>query len=105
MVEQYTDGDEIMSFRTTNPGVNDVLLGRGGKINAHEGNVKFRELVSSRKPQYRTSSKVEKTKISKEIVNMVLSRGGRFLVEVSGSDVWEEVGLDRAKKEMQPGSS
>jgi len=98
MAEQYTDGDEIMSFRTTNPGVNDVLLGRGGKINAHEGNVKFRELVSSRKPQYRTSSKVEKTKISKEIVNMVLSRGGRFLVEVSGSDVWEEVGLDRAKK-------
>lgn len=71
---------------------------RGGKINAHEGNVKFRELVSSRKPQYRTSSKAEKTKISKEIVNMVLSRGGRFLVEVSGSEAWEEVGLDRAKK-------
>ncbi|EJK64748.1 hypothetical protein THAOC_14486, partial [Thalassiosira oceanica] len=34
------------------PHANDVLSGRGGRINSHSGNVRFRELVDSLKREY-----------------------------------------------------
>lgn len=63
-----------------NPDPSDVLCGRGGGINAHEGNVAFRELVQDQKAQYNlAANKNEKAEISQDIVDHVNSRGGRFL--------------------------
>ena len=41
---------------------NDVLSGRGGRINAHPGNIQFRELVQLRKKDYlaKSTKKLEK---------------------------------------------
>jgi hypothetical protein len=47
------------------PNENDVLCGRGGRINAHAGNVQFREIVVVRKKAYlaKETKKLEKGKL------------------------------------------
>ena len=50
--------------RIRNPGPSDVLCGRGGGINAHIGNVAFRELVQVKKVRYNlAANKQEKSEI------------------------------------------
>lgn len=67
-------------IRIRNPGPSDVLCGRGGGINAHVGNVAFRELVQVEKERYNlAANKQEKAEISQDIVDHVKGRGGRFL--------------------------
>ena len=57
----------------------DVLYGRGGLTNKHKGNIYFRHLIFAYQPQYRQSRRAFKPKIADMIVQMVRSRGGRFL--------------------------
>jgi hypothetical protein len=72
--------DRTGLLRIRNPGPHDVLCGRGGGINAHIGNVAFRELVKRDKEKYNLeSNKVKKAQISQEIVDQVKAEGGRFL--------------------------
>lgn len=71
----------------------DVLFGRGSGPNDHEGNVRFRQLVADRKSQYMaTNHRLTKTKIAREIVQLVLTGNGRFLRRVETKEL-EEMGL------------
>ena len=47
------------------PNANDVLSGRGGRINSHKGNVQFRDIVQKKKPRYlsKATKKLEKAHI------------------------------------------
>ena len=55
-----------------NIGVNDVLCGRGGSINSHQGNEQFRLLVEKRKRVYLTARfKREKRLIASSIVTEI----------------------------------
>lgn len=59
---------------------NDVLSGRGGKSNHHSGNKRYRQVVAEMKQKYRgTSTKTDKTALSRAIVDYVNGYGGRFL--------------------------
>ena len=72
---------------------NDVLFGRGSGPNDHEGNIKFRELVSQRKTEYMaTNHRQTKAKIARAIVDTVLNNNGRFLKKVEGEEL-KELGL------------
>lgn len=78
----------------TEPGPDDVLLGRGAPIINYVGNVKFRSLVRSRKNDYVTSGRHKiKDKVAKSILREIHRRGGRFLkrVEVPKTDVAEDI--------------
>lgn len=90
---------EEPTYITTAPGPHDVLCGRGGRINSHEGNVKFREIVATRKADYLspTTRKLQKAVIAQEVVDVIRSKNGRFLKEKS-SGVWEEISDEKAKK-------
>ena len=67
----------------TDPGPDDVLLGRGAPIINYVGNVKFRSLVRSRKNDYITSGQHKiKEKVAKSIMEEIQRRGGRFLKRV-----------------------
>lgn len=62
----------------------DVLLGRGSGPNDHVGNIKFRDLVHDRKPEYlSTNHRQTKATIAKNIVDQVYQRGGRFLKKLN----------------------
>lgn len=84
------------------PNENDVLSGRGGRINSHPGNVKFRELVNKHKHQYlsKETKKLEKVKVADLIVQTIrkMDPPGRFLKEDSSSKGWIEIGDEKARK-------
>jgi hypothetical protein len=74
----------------TRIGPHDVLMGRGATSAYYQGNVRFRELVRSRKREYQ-SCKYHRHKqaIALDIYKAVASHGGRFLLRA-------ETVLDRA---------
>ena len=76
-------------------GLNDVLLGRGGATNNHEGNCRYRTIVADFQNEYLVARKKEKVVISRKIVAAVHANGGRFLKRDS-SGVWVEVPDKRA---------
>jgi hypothetical protein len=98
--------DEVV----TRPTENDVLLGRGGGINKHCGNIKFRKLVNKHKMRYLACSKIDKPNIAREVVQLwrAMLPPGRFLaclddtkrgpgfVKIADSE-WFEVGDKRAR--------
>ena len=87
------------------PGRHDVLLGRGGGTNNHAGNIQFRKLINEHKLRYLASSKVEKPKVARQVVEIWqgLSPRGRFLSRVDEKNkgphsVWYEVGPKKARE-------
>jgi len=79
--------------------VSDVLCGRGGRINAHIGNVQFRAMVCQRKEEYLSKKKLAKAHIAAEIVYHVRGLGGRFLKEDPDGSWWD-VGDQKAIKKV-----
>ncbi len=78
------------------PGHADVLCGRGGGINSHEGNIAFRDLVKKEKERYNVAAnKDEKAEISHHVIELVRNRGGRFLTK-DADDWWVEIDYAKA---------
>jgi len=86
----------------TDPNENDVLCGRGGRINSHAGNVQFRDIIHSKKKEYLAPStkKLEKAHIAAGIVNDIrtMDPPGRFLKEDRGTGMWFDIGDAKAIK-------
>jgi hypothetical protein len=84
------------------PNVNDVLCGRGGRINSHAGNVQFREIIAFHKKDYlsKTTKKLEKAHIAARIINDIRSMEppGRFLKEDCDTGLWFDIGDAKAIK-------
>jgi len=56
------------------------------------GNLRLKDIVNKNKERYQQDlNKVEKTKLSRDIVRQVQRRGGRFLLQNPSTDVYEEV--------------
>ena len=85
------------------PNNNDVLCGRGGRINAHTGNVRFRDIVVQRKKDYLspTTKKLEKAHIAADIVRDIREKDppGRFLKEDPDGS-WYDIGDAKAIKKV-----
>ncbi|KAG7369720.1 hypothetical protein IV203_027466 [Nitzschia inconspicua] len=82
------------------PHAHDVLCGRGGGTNNHIGNSHWRMLVAANKQLYVTLPKRQKMLLSRSIVNAVRSQNppGRFLQKDSKSNLWFDVGDQRAQE-------
>ena len=85
------------------PGLHDTLLGRGGKINCHPGNLKFHSLVASYKSGYNDAPRGKKAGIAREVVTKWRSMDppGRFLarMEKTTADAKNEAGEQRCEEE------
>lgn len=79
-------------------GPNDVLSGRGGGTNQHEGNCYFRSLVNRNRERYLRAKKNDKPFISLSIVRSVRERNGRFLKKIEKTGLWVEIGDDLARE-------
>lgn len=98
------NGANKVKLKIKTPHVNDVLFGRGGGINSHPGNKSFRQIVKGEKERYNLAcTKAEKAKISHQIVNLIHSKGGRFLSVNPGKGInpgndiyWMEVDANKA---------
>ena len=84
------------------PNINDVLSGRGGRINAHPGNIRFRQYVQQFKARYlmEETKNTEKAYICAYIVSLVRSQHppGRFLKRDDRNGLWIEIGDIRARQ-------
>jgi hypothetical protein len=82
--------------------VNDVLCGRGGKVNSHPGNKQFREIVEGLKEIYlaKTTKKLEKAHVAAQIIITIrtMDPPGRFLKEDSNDGMWYDIGDIKARK-------
>ncbi|CAB9518420.1 expressed unknown protein [Seminavis robusta] len=86
------------------PGNNDVMFGRGGDTNYHEGNHRFRALIATHyKERYRNAkTREEKSIIGQEVVIHWRSSDppGRFLTRTDASlgsnSLWHDVGDEMA---------
>ena len=87
-------------IKEVNP--NDVLCGRGGRINAHSGNVRFRDIVNEKKHEYlsKKTKKLDKAHIAAKIVSQIreLDPPGRFLKVDANSGLWTDIGDEKARK-------
>jgi hypothetical protein len=81
---------------TASIGPHDVLCGRGGATNNHEGNRRFRSIVVEHQTEYLTARKMEKAVIARQIVEAVHNNGGRYLKRSKTADTWVEVPLKQA---------
>lgn len=75
----------------------------GGRINAHVGNVQFRDMVAARKKDYlaKSTKKLDKAHIAAEVVRQIRSMepAGRFLkADPDGS--WYDIGDQKAIKKV-----
>ena len=86
----------------SDPNENDVLSGRGGRINSHPGNVRFRDIIANKKKEYLapTTKKLEKAHIAAAIVNDIrhMTPPGRFLKEDADTGLWWDIGDAKAIK-------
>uniref|UniRef100_A0A7S3Q1V0 DUF6824 domain-containing protein n=1 Tax=Chaetoceros debilis TaxID=122233 RepID=A0A7S3Q1V0_9STRA len=91
---------EPESIESIEPRDNDVLCGRGGSINTHPGNARFRELVEKRKRSYIDARfKREKRLIAESILKDIrrLSPSGRFLTRAVKGGPWVEISEEKAR--------
>lgn len=79
-------------------GPNDVLSGRGGGTNQHEGNCFFRSLINKNREKYLRAKKNDKPFISLSIVKAIRERNGRFLKKVEKTGLWYEIGDSAARE-------
>uniref|UniRef100_A0A7S3KW51 DUF6824 domain-containing protein n=1 Tax=Amphora coffeiformis TaxID=265554 RepID=A0A7S3KW51_9STRA len=92
--------DDYINEGVKDPRPHDVLCGRGGSINSHPGNERFRQLVDKRKRVYLTARfKREKRLIASSIVSEIraLDPPGRFLQMEKSSGLWKDIGDEKAR--------
>lgn len=94
--------DNELSLYETDPLIkeNDVLSGRGSKINQHPGNSFFRALIRQNKLRYVNSKPSDKKKIILDIIDKVEKQDppGRFLKQDAKTAEWEVISFLEAKR-------
>ena len=86
------------------PSNNDVLIGKGKFFQYHTGNVRFRYLVEEHRERYENAERHDKNPLCQEVVDLIKSRGGRFLKRTETTDsvsfptLWVEVSGREARK-------
>jgi len=78
------------------PSHSDVLFGRGKPFRRHVGNLYFTSLVEERLSTYLMTK--EKTKIIEDLVDKIVSAGGRFLKQDGPGKPWLAVEHPQAKE-------
>jgi len=94
-----TTADGASTFVPSSPFVtlrdSDIVCGRGAPTNFHVGNSRFRSLVLDYHRSYFVAKRSDKPRIAMKVLDVLASRGARFVRRVkgrsSGSSYWQEV--------------
>jgi len=88
---------DILTVRE--PSREDVLFGRGGGTNFHQGNMHYRAKIKSKQRDYiNARQRAIKTIIISDIIEQVHTAGGRFLKQDDKDKLWYEVDEKEVKK-------
>ena len=82
----------------------DVLCGRGGATNSHAGNRKFRKIVALHRERYLRAKKRDKPSYAQYVLGLVRnqnkSKPCRFLKKDPNSDMWYDIGDEKAREKV-----
>jgi len=94
---------EMSMSNIVRPGPHDVLIGRGGGTNHNPGNKRFRQLVCTRKDEYKSAERSQKPIIAQEIVTAWRAQvpPGRFLKQNESTMLWYDIGNVEAKEKIK----
>jgi hypothetical protein len=102
--EQSQNTDTVVLGSPTDaivPGPFDVLLGRGHSIQNNQGNIRYRKVIKDMMDGYTKGRKLEKTALTKTIVDLVHASTGRFLEQQDGNNnYWVEVDETTARNKV-----
>ena len=79
---------------------NDVLMGRGSRINNHPGNIKFRNFIKANRHVYQSLAKRLRTQMAKDFLQILKNEGVRFLRFDDMTQSWHEVSDERARQKI-----
>lgn len=96
--QRILEGGSDDTKRETIPGPFDVLLGREKISQENVGNVRYHFVIDTKIDHFESSSVREKTAMTREIVQVIKSSGGRFLKLDSAG--WTEVSDEDARKKV-----
>mmetsp|Transcript_46190 Transcript_46190/g.70647 ORF Transcript_46190/g.70647 Transcript_46190/m.70647 type:complete len:875 (-) Transcript_46190:72-2696(-) len=76
----------------------DILCGRGGLTNHHQGNKRFRDIVALHRPDYVRAPKIQKPSVARVIVRAIRNGDppGRFLKKDDKTGKWIDIGDKKA---------
>jgi hypothetical protein len=103
--ESFTS--ELYNFRwCRNPAVepsnNDILCGRGKSFLNHEGNKRFREIVSKYANAYiKASKRTKRSEVVKVVLNETINTGARFLKRSENKQEWYDGGMKVAMEKVR----
>jgi hypothetical protein len=99
--------DDLYIGKGESPTLLDVVSGRGGGSNHHEGNQRYWRQILTRRPTYRllgADDKAEKTAIAESIRNYITEHG-RFLQKEAKTGRWfvlpQKIVLDKIKQALR----
>lgn len=76
-----------------------ILCGRGIRLYSHEGNTRFRSVVSSYLTRYTTGTKTQKSELVDEVYEVLVNTVGmKFMRKEDGS--WVEMSKENGKKKV-----
>ncbi|CAJ1937922.1 unnamed protein product [Cylindrotheca closterium] len=81
------------------PKPQDVLLGKGYRVQNHPGNALFRNFLLSHRDEYDRAPRSLRQKISIRLTQTFVEKGTRFLKQDENGD-WREVGHEEAEKKV-----
>jgi len=82
-----------------NPSENDVLFGKGYRLQLHPGNVRFREFVLQNRDEYESTPRMKRREISMRLAQILRSNGVRFLKKTESGE-WMESNIVEADKKI-----
>lgn len=85
------------------PGPNDRLFGRGGPINQHPGNVRYRQLIDDKRRKFKAAkTKDDQERVVREVISewRALDSPGRFLKQDEHTKLWNDVGDEEAMEKI-----
>ena len=87
---------------TINPGVNDVLCGKGKAVASHRGNIHFRALIERHVVEYvSTPNSGVKRDLVERVRQGVRDANGRFLIERRDSPMYEEQSEGKVEEKIR----
>jgi hypothetical protein len=91
--EEKKKSKRVIDFSTpTEPTDDDILFGRGGDINKHPGNIRFRAKALELQSSYEAcNSKDEKYKVSELLVEDCMKAENRRFLEKGPDGLWYKV--------------
>jgi hypothetical protein len=98
-VRSEEDKKNLEILTVKEPSREDVLFGRGGGTNFHQGNMHYRAKIKSKQRDYiNARQRAIKTIIISDIIEQVHTAGGRFLKQDDKDKLWYEVDEKEVKK-------